>query len=572
MGHFVHLLAITCLPALALAGCQERSAKPAQKPPQKPAPNAAQHVAQPASKPETPRIKPEETDWQETSLCQDVVAFVDRLKSSKLPGASKLSVRTYGKSSEGRPLILVQASSTPLADEAAVRNSGKLRILVTAGSNGGQVDGKEAVQLLLREIAEGGHADVLEHAVLLVAPVVNPDGNDAVSLTNRPQQNGPNQGVGVPTNGKGIDPNHDALVLASVEARALVDLLCRLDPHVLIDLHTTERAHHGYHLTYSPCMSPNIDKDLDALTRDKLLATVRERMKTKHSYRTFYAGHFLVPDAPLFGWVATEWRPRSFANYYGLRNRIAVRADAYAYRSFPVRVKATLAFVSETLAVAAEQAAKIQALCARADKRVVDTAGNGLELGYETVLGKIFNENVLVGKVAKIEVPELASYRLVANKKAQPVDMPVQASFVAKKHVAIPQAWALPARPSTAVDILRRHGIEVEELTKPAEIDVEAFAVDKLSRTPKTNDHGDVSVEGSFERTRRNLPLGTVIVRGKQRLARLAAQLLEPVSEDSLTTWGVFDSALQSKAGGKLYHPVVRILDTTSLETKKLSP
>ena len=44
--------------------------------------------------------------------------------------------------------------------------------------------------------------------------------------------------------------------LDHAEARALVGLMNRWDPHVCVDLHTTNGSYHGHHLTYSPTLNP----------------------------------------------------------------------------------------------------------------------------------------------------------------------------------------------------------------------------------------------------------------------------------------------------------------------------
>ena len=62
------------------------------------------------------------------------------------------------------------------------------------------------------------------------------------------------------------------------------------------------------------------------------------------------------------------------------------------------------------------------------------------------------------------------------------------------------------------------------------------------------------------------LPEGTFIVKGAQPLARLAAQLLEAESEDSLATWNFFDKELTPSPDGKLPdYPVLRLPDITDL-------
>jgi len=75
----------------------------------------------------------------------------------------------------------------------------------------------------------------LDSLVLLVAPIYNADGNERVSLTNRPLQLGPIGGEGQRANAAGLDLNRDHMKLETAEARSQVLLLRQYDPAVAID-------------------------------------------------------------------------------------------------------------------------------------------------------------------------------------------------------------------------------------------------------------------------------------------------------------------------------------------------
>ena len=54
--------------------------------------------------------------------------------------------------------------------------------------------------------------------------------------------------MGQRPNAQGLDLNRDYMKLETPEARSLVRLFTEFDPHVTIDLHTTNGTYHGYHL------------------------------------------------------------------------------------------------------------------------------------------------------------------------------------------------------------------------------------------------------------------------------------------------------------------------------------
>ena len=148
--------------------------------------------------------------------------------------------------------------------------------------------------------------------------------------------------------------------LDSVEARSLVGLMNKWDPHVLVDLHTTNGSYHANHLTYSPILNPNADARLIDFTRDQMLAPIRAAMLKTHNWRTYYYGNFAPEDGggressrvdPAnpgnVTWRTFDHRPRFGNNYAGLRNRIAILSEAYSYLDFKGRVEVTEDFVEE---------------------------------------------------------------------------------------------------------------------------------------------------------------------------------------------------------------------------------
>ena len=150
--------------------------------------------------------------------------------------------------------------------------------------------------------------------------------------------------------------------LDSAEARALVGLMNRWDPHVAIDLHTTNGSYHGYHLTYSPTLNPNTDPRLIALRARADAARGAAAVQKKHKFRTYYYGNFgtecggaressrVDPAKPgRTIWRTFDHRPRFGNNYVGLRNRLAILSEAYSYLDFRGRVRVTEVFVEETL-------------------------------------------------------------------------------------------------------------------------------------------------------------------------------------------------------------------------------
>ncbi len=200
----------------------------------------------------TLQTRAERSNFTETSRYDDVQQFLAVVDQA----SDLVHLTSFGYSFEGRSLPLAVVGRVPEATPAAVRASGKLRVYLQANIHAGEVEGKEAALALVRDLAAGGHPEWLQSMVLLVNPVYNADGTEKVTLTSRGFQHGPIGGQGTRPNAQGLNINRDNIKLETPEARSMVRLLNEFDPHVMLDLHTTNGSRHAYQLTYETPNNP----------------------------------------------------------------------------------------------------------------------------------------------------------------------------------------------------------------------------------------------------------------------------------------------------------------------------
>lgn len=552
--------------------------------------SAQQYMAQP------PLTTPESTEWNNTSTSEHVRDFLGKLES--LPAATRLSVTKFGETNEGRDMLVVRVS----AGDA----TGKLRILVNANIHGGEVEGKEAVQILLREFARGEHANLLESADIWFVPIYNLDGNDRMAEQNRRSQNGPDGGVGVRPNAQDLDLNRDFIKADSPEARALIGLVRQHDPHLFMDLHTTNGSTHGYHLTYSPSLATNVDPGIDNFMRLLFLPEARRNTLDVHGYRVFDYGNFGGGGgqrgrgrggrrgAARGGrgqrgtrgegrgrgqgrgrgrgaggaasterrWSTYDHRPRFGTNYIGLRNRLSVLSEALSYLDFKNRILATRGFVLENLESAVRHKEQIEELCAAADRRVTEPNA-AIYFGHDTTLVDGTIQDILVGTAEQVALLNGRTRRVITD-EFRPEPMRVQVAYRSRKQTALPRAWAISEPSRLALEKLAIHGIEVRALLSRAQVRADVFRPTAINRSERLyQGHNETSLDGAWHSVEQTLPEGTVVILALQPLARLAAQLLEPMSEDSLSTWQVFEQ--ETRAGGEGYYPVLHLNDLEGL-------
>jgi hypothetical protein len=484
--------------------------------------------------------RPERTDGAETSSYADVVAFLDSLARLGAP----IRIGVLGKSPEGRELPYVVAARPMVDSPGDAARTGKPVIYIQGNIHSGEVEGKEAAQMLVRDLAVGPLAPLLDSVIVLLVPIYNADGNDRFGPAdqNRPGQNGPAI-VGPSTNGQGLNLNRDYVKLEAPETRASYALLDRWEPDLFIDLHTTNGSYHGYALTWAPGLNPNSSPAND-YARDRFLPLVRERLRKRHHIETFPYGNFRNqdPDSLTQGWETYDARPRFGTNAMGMRGRIPILSEGYSNDPFPVRIRSTYLFLREILSLAAEERATI--------KRVVQASA--LWRPDSIALRSAFAPPTQQDVIAEITQSDGDGSHGFARRRRtgvfKSIRMPVFDRFVAAEKTARPAAYLLPPQFSGLVAMLRTQGVAVARLGAEWRGDAEAYTVDTIQVAPFVFEgHRTVTVTGRWSARPATASAGWYVVSTDQRLGAFAASLLEPGSEDGFATWNFLDRDLRQR-------------------------
>lgn len=500
------------------------------------------------------RTRAEATAYDETTRYGEVLRFVSSLHSH----SPLVHLEYFGQSEEGRQLPLMVLSNPPIRTPQEAKASGKPIVFVMANIHAGEVEGKEAMLAMARRAAIGEMPGILDAVVLMIAPIYNADGNERISLENRTEQNGPIGGVGTRENASGLDLNRDYMKLESREAQALIRLLVRWDPHLTVDLHTTNGSYHGFNLTYAPPLLPNVDSRITAYLRDQVLPAVGERLFKRSGWRTHAYGNFstaedlsqelLHADGPgTVVWRTFDHRPRFGNNYVGLRNRLVILSEAYSYLDFAARVGVTSDFVEEILRFTSEHAPEIVRLTAQVDADVHLRSGS-LGISFELERSSRPAE-ILLSPVEKKENPRSGKFMTaVCGDVVQSVTMPEYPGFRAVRSVQMPEAYLIPndATFARVIANLELHGAVVEELTEELTIGVDDFVIHRISTADQWfQGQRATSIEGQYQATTATFVAGTRVVRTAQPLGRLISYLLEPESDDGIVHWNFLTTELR---------------------------
>lgn len=499
--------------------------------------------------------RPERTKYEETSRYQDVIDFIEALR----PDGKTMKVDWLGYSTLGKRLPMIFVGDIPDTKPATIRRSGKVVVYIQGNIHGGEVEGKEAMLELLREIKEGEHADWRRRLIVIIVPIFNADGNDNISLYNRPWQHGPIAGMGQRANGQGLDLNRDHMKLESPEVRAFVKLMNDYDPHITVDLHTTNGSFHGYHITYGFAINPNIDLGLDRYTRSEFFPAVEQRMRSKKWRIHRYGDYLEKTPAGKPGYYYWAHETRYNTDYVGSRNRLAILSEAYSYITFKQRIAATKALVVNILDVANANATAIKRTIAAADSSAMNLRRfDSLAVRAEIVESDSAQKILLASAT---EERNLYSGEKMYLMNEDSMTTIVTAEFYATaptRKAKVPRYYVIPDSLAAVIRLLRDHGIAMDTVKEPTLMQVRRYAITKNTQSEREfQKHKMRMLEGQYEIVTQTIVSGSVLVRIDQPLSRLAFALLEPESEDGIVAWNFVDRYF----GDGKYYPIVTSIE-----------
>ncbi|MDG6080179.1 carboxypeptidase [Erythrobacter litoralis] len=478
--------------------------------------------------PSDPWITPAEAaDFETTPRYAEVRAWLERLsKASPLIG-----IQTFGQTTEGRDLLYVRASKGG-ADKPVV--------LIQGGIHAGEIDGKDAGLMLLRDIALRGKDDLLDDVDLVFVPIYNIDGHERMSAYNYPHLRGPAQ-KGRDANARNIDLNRDYAKLDAPESRAMIGLIRALDPILYVDSHVSEGFDMQYDITFTYA-------GWGKYARHRATADwLQDRFGPAVSQALTEAGHTptIYPSPidsrePSKGIRYSPEGPRYSTGYGDFIGMPTVLVENHMLKPYRQRVLGTYVLMEAALKIAAQDAERIEAAktadrASRPDTLLTRWKPRAEPIGYvDDFKGVAFDTYV-----------SPASGREEQRWLAQPITfrMPIIGQE-ATETVNLPVAWWVPAAQTEVIERLRLHGIEFTTIEAPQTLMLdEVHLVDpKLSRPIE----GRYPMTASFEHkeAERLMPAGSVRVPVDQPLGLLAAALLEPESQDSFLAWGFFPELL----------------------------
>ena len=507
-------------------------------------------AAEPEAIPDEWLTVAERSEFRATSSYDETLEFIERL-AKKMP---EIRLDYYGVSPQGRPMPLVIVSEDRELTPQRAAASGKALVLVQNGIHSGEIDGKDACLMILRDMALGRHRDLLKSINLLIVPIYNVDGHERVSPYNRANQNGPVEGMGFRTTADGHDLNRDHLKLETPEARAVIGLFNEWQPHLHVDDHVTNGVDHDWVLTYTWVESPQLAPSLHAWVEDHLPAVAKATEQAGHRVGPYV--WLLDRDDPSKGFRSYVGEPRYATGYYPLRNRPSILVENHAHKPYRLRVLANRDFLLALFAQVAEGRESLIEAVRAAEERTI-ASGRAKAEASEVILTyepETAEDRILFPVYAWESRPSVVlGVPLIRYHSGEVREVEVPWSHRPRKAISVARPRGYVVLPGWPV-IERRlqdHGLRVLRLTREARVQAETIRISERPRGDgaRTTYQGLSLISVDVERSAgsQRVPEGALWIPADQPDFEVAVQLLEPEAPDSLVSWGLLSIVMERK-------------------------
>lgn len=456
------------------------------------------------------------------------MAYVKKLVAS----SPLLQLEVIGKSPQGRDIYMVKASQ----QMAKIGTGSTPTVLVQAGIHSGEIDGKDAGLMLLRDIVHGDKAALLAGVDLLFIPILSVDGHERRGAFNRMNQRGPLE-QGWRTTAQNLNLNRDYAKLDSLELRAVLQVINQYQPDLYLDIHVTDGEDYQYDITYGfnepfASLSPNSATWLAKVYRPAIDKALERQ------------GHIPGPlvfgidsmdfSKGIHGWTAT---PRFSSGYGDTRHLPTILIENHSLKPFKQRVLGTYVLLEQTLRLLNEQG-KVLQLAKQADR---NARVQSQTLSFKTAekAEPIAFKGISYQQV-KSPITQQTYVQWTGKPKEYP-ELPVFWDKVPAVTVEVPTAYWIPPQYQDVITRLALHGIEMTTLTQPKVMELQQLVADQYEFASKpVEGRFTVSAQFSSQWQQVELPAGTVRISTDQALGRLAVALLSPQGPDSFFSWGFF--------------------------------
>ncbi len=494
----------------------------------------------------------EKSAYLETPRYDESMAYFRQMSDS----SEYATMFSFGISPQGRELYCVAVSKETTFEPVDLHKRERPVILIINGIHSGEIGGKDASMIMLREmLITKEQENLLDNVDLLVVPIFSVDGHERFGPYNRINQNGPKE-MGWRTTAQNLNLNRDWMKADAPEMQAMLQLINLWNPDFIIDTHSTNGADYQYTITYILETHQNIYNETAAWLSNDFIPYMENYIEDK--------GYLVFPYVTMRRWFEgvqsgitnNAASPRFSSGYAAVQNRPGLVVETHMSKPYKERAFSTKTMIESVIEYANEHPTKLLDLNRNADWISIEKYhNNGKYLPLDFTLTDEYRKKPFKGIQSEYVYSGLTNSEILTY-TGEPVEKEIRFydNVIATDSVTVPQLYVIPKEWNDIVERMRLHGVKIETLAEETALRVTRYRFTDVSYASNSFE-GRQQVEVDYETYRETvtLPEGTYVVPTDQRTIRVIAHLLEPGSPDSFLRWGFFNSIFERKEYFELY-------------------
>jgi len=493
----------------------------------------------------------EKSNYLETPNYDLTIDFCKKLEKA----SPYVKYFTFGKSYEDRDLPALLISKSRSFTPELQKKSKKALVMIQCGIHAGEIDGKDAMLLLVRDIViYKKYQNLLDNVDILIIPIFNVDGHERISPYNRINQNGPKE-MGWRVNALNLNLNRDYLKADALEMKYWLKLFNSWMPDFFVDCHVSDGADWPYTAMYEVEKNQNINKEIASWTKEKLLPYVLSTCEKN--------GHPLIPYIGFIdefditkGISSGIMPPRLSTGYTAIRNRQGFLIETHSYKNYKTRVDATYQICKAILEILNKEYKTIKELNKKADEELekcyyniqsfpISFKNNNNYIPFTFYSFKMITEKSVISGTTR---------RYYDTSVLEKHEIPYYNSVDPIISVKPPYGYIIPKQWSSLVEILKLHNVKVLNFEKDQRLNVTGYRLSEPRWQEKSYEGRHfVSYKSEMFSNDTLIKKGSYFVPINQQSAKVIMYLLEPVSNESFVSWGFMDAIFEQKEYAERY-------------------
>ena len=441
--------------------------------------------------------------------------------------SKRIEMETPGKSNLGREIPVVYFPKRSLWKKE------NATVMIFAQQHGNEPSGKEALLMLLHELYLNPKSKPYDRLNLILAPMANPDGNEAHQRRNNNR----------------IDLNRNHVILTEPETRLLHDVFEKYQPEVTLDVHEYGAGGwlaQGYLKDFGEqldCISnPAIPPELKRFAFTEILDPTIDNTRLQG----VKANRYLITQEKLDAFVRHSTTDiNDGRNGFGIQYTLSFILEGRNGLSKSDRIwergKNQLTMIQSFLSVCNEKSDRIAELIRSTRTKFAE------QIPDSVIIQADYTE--------KFSRPLTVSLTLTKNFKDTSVVLPDYRPYPEPLVTVItPKAYLIEKPTSQLIDLLNRQHIAFRSLTRQEKMNVEQFEITG-SDTLRYESRDTAIPAGKFVQVEKIFGEGDILVPLENVRAVQIVQIMEPQSFYGLSHYEEFQDLVQ----GEVY-PIYRLI------------